>query len=187
AGGMDRLRLLPTAAVRLRPGAVIEEGGFGKGAGLALAVDALRASPEVRSAALDLGGQLAFVGNARREALIADPRRRDRPVLALTVEGGSVSTSGDSERPGHLLDPRSGVPAEDFGSLTVWTVDPLRADCLSTGLFVLGPEQAVAWAAAHPDVEVLALVAEGKGLRALATPGLAGRLRPLVKEIEIEQ
>ena len=185
ASGMDGLRISPSVAVRLREGAVIEEGGFGKGAGLAKAIDALRALPEIRSAVLDLGGQLALVGAGRREVLIADPRRRDRPVLALAVEAGSVSTSSDSERSGHLLDPRTGAPAADFGSLTVWTADPLRADCLSTGLFVLGPERALAWAAARPDVEVLALVSEGERLRALATSGLAGRLRPLVEEIEI--
>jgi hypothetical protein len=33
----------------------------------------------------------------------------------------------------------------------------------------------------------LVLVREGEGLRALATPGLAGRLRPLVEGIEIRQ
>ncbi|HEX5760581.1 MAG TPA: FAD:protein FMN transferase [Thermoanaerobaculia bacterium] len=187
AGGMDGLRVSPSAAVRLRDGAVIEEGGFGKGAGLAAALDVLSSLPGIRSAVLDLGGQLALLGAGRREVLIADPRRRDRPVLALAVEAGSVSTSSDSERPGHLLDPRTGAPAADFGSLTVWTADPLRADCLSTGLFVLGPERALEWAAARPDVEVLALVREGERLRALATPGLAGRLRPLVEGIEVRQ
>ncbi len=187
AGGFDGLRLAPAAAVRLRAGAVIEEGGFGKGAGLAAALDALASLPGIRSAVLDLGGQLAFVGAGRREVLIADPRRRDRPVLALAVEAGSVSTSSDSERPGHLLDPRTGEPAADFGSLTVWAADPLRADCLSTGLFVLGPERALEWAAARPEVEVLALVREGERLRAVATPGLAGRLRLLVEGIEIQQ
>ncbi len=187
ASGLDGLRISTSAAVRRREGAVIEEGAFGKGAGLAAALDVLSSLPGIRSAVLDLGGQLAFLGAGRREVLIADPRRRDRPVLALAVEAGSVSTSSDSERPGHLLDPRTGEPAADFGSLTVWAADPLRADCLSTGLFVLGPEQALEWAAARTDVEVLALVSAGGRLRALATPGLAGRLRPLVEEIEIRQ
>ena len=136
-----------------RPGAVIEEGGFGKGAGLAAALDVLSPRPGVRSAVLDLGGQLALVGAGRREVLIADPRRRDRPSWRSPSRPVSVSatSSGLRERPGHLLDPRTGEPAADFGSLTVWTADPLRADCLSTGLFVLGPERALAWAAARPE------------------------------------
>jgi thiamine biosynthesis lipoprotein len=115
-------------------------------------------------------------------------------VAELSIEGGSVSTSGNGERGivvegerlGHILDPRTGAPAPDFGSLTVWTADPLRADCLSTGLYVLGPEWALAWAAAHPGVEVLVLRTDGGQLRALASPGLRGRLRSLDPELEIE-
>jgi thiamine biosynthesis lipoprotein len=147
-------------------------------------VDAVRIRDHEAS---DEGGRGDTMGFRPVEEAASDPRRRDRPVLALAVEAGSVSTSSDSERPGHLLDPRTGAPAADFGSLTVWTADPLRADCLSTGLFVLGPERALAWAAARPEVEVLALVSEGERLRALATSGLAGRLRPLVEGIEIRQ
>jgi thiamine biosynthesis lipoprotein len=203
AGGMDGLALLarrsdgatPAAAVRRRAGLVLEEGGFGKGAGLAAALAALAGAPGVTGATLDLGGQLAFLGDARREVLIADPRRRDRAVLKLAVAGGSVSTSGNGERGtvvagrriGHLLDPRSGAPAPDFGSLTVWTADPLRADCLSTGLYVLGPEKALGWAAEHPGVHVLALLVEDGGrLRALASPELRGRLAPLAAGVTID-
>jgi thiamine biosynthesis lipoprotein len=191
--GLDPLsrRQVTAVAVRERAGVIVDEGGFGKGAGLAAALTALAKAPGVTAATLDLGGQLAFLGGGRREVLVADPRRRDRPVVALTVEGGSVSTSGNGERGmlvagrrvGHLLDPRRGAPAPDFGSLTVWTADPLRADCLSTGLFVLGPEAALAWAAAHPGVEVLAVVVENGRLGALASPGLAGRLTPLVAHV----
>ncbi len=204
AGGMEGLDLLPapaagaarpaTAAVRRRPGLVLDEGGFGKGAGLAAALATLAAASGVTGATLDLGGQLAFLGGERQEVLIADPQRRDRAVLSLTVAGGSVSTSGNGERGmvaggrriGHLLDPHSGMPAPDFGSLTVWTADPLRADCLSTGLYVLGPEKALAWAAERPGAYVLALVVEDDGLRALASPELHGRLAPRVPGVTID-
>ncbi len=204
AGGMEGLALFsaaggassgaPAFAVRRRDGVVLDEGGFGKGAGLAAALAALATAPGVRGAALDLGGQLAFLGDERHEVVVADPRRRDRPALALAVEGGSVSSSGNGERGltvggrrvGHLLDPRRGEPAPDFGSLTVWTADPLRADCLSTGLYVLGPEAAAAWASARGGVEAVALVVGSGALRAVASPGLAGRLRPLAEEVTIE-
>jgi thiamine biosynthesis lipoprotein len=155
------------------------------------ALDALRRDGVAR-ASLDLGGQVAVLGGW--EIPVADPRHRDRSVAVLKVDGGSVSTSGNGERGivvegkrlGHILDPRTGAPAPDFGSLTVWTADPLRADCLSTGLYVLGPERALAWAAAHPGVEVLVLRTEGDRLRALASPGLRGRLKPLDSEMKIE-
>jgi FAD:protein FMN transferase len=179
-------------AVRQRAGLILEEGGFGKGAGLGNALAVLR-GPGISRVALDFGGQVAVLGGGWTIP-VADPRRRDRSVIALSIDGGSVSTSGNSERGiavagrrlGHVLDPRTGEPAPDFGSLTVWTADPLRADCLSTGLYVLGPERALAWAAAHPGVEVLVLRPAGSRLQALASPGLKGRLKTLVPEVEID-
>lgn len=191
AGGVAGLRLSGGTAVRERPGLILEEGGFGKGAGLADALSALAAAGVTR-ASLDLGGQVAVLGGGWTVP-VADPRERDRPALELAVDGGSVSTSGNGERGivvegrrlGHILDPRTGEPAPDFGSLTVWTADPLRADCLSTGLYVLGPAGALAWAAAHPGVEVLVLQPAGEGLQALASPGLRGRLVALDSKVEI--
>jgi FAD:protein FMN transferase len=185
------LLLAGGTAVRRRPGLILEEGGFGKGAGLGNALDAVPGQGVFR-ASLDLGGQVAVLGGDWTIP-VADPRHRDREVIALAIDSGSVSTSGNGERGievagrrlGHILDPRTGEPAPDFGSLTVWTADPLWADCLSTGLYVLGPERALAWAATHPGVEVLILRTAGSQLRALASLGLKGRLKPLVPEVEI--
>lgn len=197
ASGMDGLAMSNGTATRRRADTVLEEGGWGKGAGLAGAIEALSAEPAVSRAMLDLGGQVAVFSRGSAPAawkiLVADPRRRDRIVAELMIDGGSLSTSGNGERGivaggrklGHILDPRTGAPAPDFGSLTVWTADPLRADCLSTGLYVLGPEAALAWAAAHPGVEVLALRPRAGGLEAFATPGLAGRLTALDPAVRV--
>jgi len=193
ASRMEGLRLALGVAIRERPDLLLEEGGFGKGAGLKDALTVLQGA-HVARASLDLGGQVAVLGGGWIVP-VADPRQRDRAVMALAIDGGSVSTSGNSERGivvegrrlGHILDPRTGAPARDFGSLTVWTADPLRADCLSTGLYVLGPERALQWAAAHPGVEVLVLQPDGDRLRALASPGLKGRLKTLDANVEIDE
>jgi FAD:protein FMN transferase len=189
---LSGLLLEADAAVRRRSGLILEEGGFGKGAGLGNALAALP-GPGVFRASLDLGGQVAVLGGGWTVP-VADPRHRDRAVIALAIDGGSVSTSGNSERGievagrrlGHILDPRTGAPAPDIGSVTVWTADPLRADCLSTGLYVLGPERAMVWAGAHPGVEVLIVRPAGSRLRALASPGFKGRLQALVPEVTID-
>jgi thiamine biosynthesis lipoprotein len=181
-------------AMRRRPGLLVEEGAWGKGSGLADALAALAAVPGVVRTSLDLGGQVAVSGPGVWQVPVADPRRRDRSVAVLSIDGGSVSTSGNSERGitvaghklGHLLDPRTGEPAPDFGSLTVWTADPLRADCLSTGLYILGPERALEWAASHPGVEVLVLRPRGRRLEALASPGLRGRLKASTPEMDVQ-
>jgi FAD:protein FMN transferase len=175
-------------AVRRRPGLTLEEGGFGKGAGLGDAIETL-SDLGIRRASLDLGGQVAVLGGGWTVPVAHPryPRSRDRLAVTLAIDGNSErGIEIEGRKLGHILDPRTGEPAPDFGSLTVWTADPLRADCLSTGLYVLGPERALAWAAAHPGVEVLVLRPEGSRLRALASPGLRERIRTLDPEVEID-
>ncbi len=202
ATGYPQLELAGRSAVRRQPGLIIEEGGWGKGAALRDALAALTATPAAGGASralLDLGGQVAVwsaaAGGAAWTVDVADPRRRERPVIAVRLDRGSLSTSGNSERAvevggrryGHLLDPRSGRPAPDVGSVTVWAADPLVADCLSTGLFVMGAERALSWAAAHPEIEVLILTPANGRLVARASRGLRGRLTMLTADVILER
>ncbi len=182
------LALDATRAVRLDERLCLEEGGFGKGAGLDAALLALESTTAVR-ATLDLGGQVAWfrrsppAGAGATEPLeIADPRDRARAIAALRTARVSAATSGNSEharvvdgrRIGHLLDPRTGESAPDFGSVTVLADRALDADCLSTGLFVLGPERALQFAASHPEIDVVVVEVRGDGgLRLRASAGVA--------------
>lgn len=196
AGGFAAFELEGRRAVRHHPLASIEEGGFGKGLGLDEALRALLAAGATE-ARLDLGGQVLIHGRAQ-EVLLADPDRRERPVLALTLDSGSLATSGNAERGivvagqrrGHLLDPVRGEPAPDFGSLSVWAGDATTADALSTGLYVMGPERALAWHAARSvgtaPLELVLLLRGPAGPRAVITPGLRARVRALVPELAVE-
>ena len=120
AAGLGALELDGERAVRRDAALVLEEGGFGKGAGLDAALRALTKTGAVR-ATLDLGGQLAVLGEPGPEGFVvavAHPDERDRNVLRVTIDAGSIATSGnteraievDGERHGHLLDPRTGRP-----------------------------------------------------------------------------
>src|SRR5262245_43231276 len=194
-GGFAAFELDGRRAVRRHPLARIEEGGFGKGLALDEALAALHAAGG-EEALLDLGGQFLLYGEPR-EIRLADPDHRERPVLALTLANGSLATSGNGERGivvagerrGHLLDPRTGEPAPDFGSLSVWAPGALAADCLSK-LYVLGPERALDWHAAQPaegrSCELVLLVRGEAGLRAFVTAGLREHARPLVPGLVIE-
>lgn len=181
---MAALQLDGTTAVRTRAALRIEEGGFGKGIGLDEAVAAAARSGATR-AVIDLGGQIAVLGSADQAFAVADPRDRMHPVLEVVVDHGSLATSAASERGitvagrpfGHVLDPRTGRPAPDFGSVTVWATDAVTADALSTALFVLGPDRALAFAAEHPGVEAIVLErVRGEGWVARASAGLVGRV-----------
>lgn len=185
-------------AVRNNDAVRIEEGGFGKGAALAEALKLARERAPEAAVRLDLGGQLAWTGQRSAVAVgIADPRKREREVLEIVLDlmEGSIATSSnaeravtvDGERLGHLLDPRTGRPAPDFGSATSIGPSPVLADCRATGLFVLGPEAArrkIGGAESQGD-NVL-LVVEGDRLRALVSPRLGARVRALVPELTIE-
>jgi FAD:protein FMN transferase len=128
----------------------IDEGAWGKGWALDKAAAAMREAGAV-SGVLDLGGQILAFGK-ETSVDVADPVARTTTVATLRLKDASASTSGNSERSvvvdgrriGHLLDPRTGEPAPDFGSVTVVAPTGFVADVLSTAFFVLGPENGLA-------------------------------------------
>lgn len=169
---MGEARARRTAGVRL------DAGAFGKGAALRSAATALR-SAGLDWALLDFGGQLTIWSrdpDDRWSIGIADPEHRDRTALRLRVASASVATTGaseravnvDGERLGHVIDPRTAAPVPAWGSVTVVTADPLAADVLSTALFVLGRDAALAWTpggvARAPGVLVLESAAGGPAM-----------------------
>jgi thiamine biosynthesis lipoprotein len=77
---------------------------------------------------------------------IADPRDKNVVISWLAVHDISVVTSGNYEkfmtvngkRYGHIVDPRTGYPADHIGSVTIVSPDAELSDALATGVFVLG-------------------------------------------------
>lgn len=121
-------------------GGAIDAGGFGKGEALDRAVVELKRRGVV-AARLNFGGQISVLGARFGDVSIAEPRAGSRRELcAFRTEDGSVSTSGVSEKLGHIVDPRTGEAAAFTGSVTVVADNGLRADALSTALFVLGAD-----------------------------------------------
>ena len=182
--GWDRIELRGETLFKRGP-VILEEGGFGKGVGLDRALRAAREAG-AGDVELDLGGQILTTAAAGIYG-VAHPDDRDRIVLEIATSAGSLATSGNGERGivaggvprGHLLDPATGRPAPDWGSLTVWAPTAGEADALSTGLYVLGPERALAFAAEDRGVEVLVLERTSGEIRGRASAGLVDRIRSL--------
>jgi thiamine biosynthesis lipoprotein len=75
---------------------------------------------------------------------IRHPRRDGALIDSLRVSNQAVCTSGDYERPGHILDPANRQPASAVASATVVAPSAMLADALATAAFVLGPSEGIA-------------------------------------------
>lgn len=171
--GMQHLNLSGCQVARLLD-VRIDPGAFGKGEALDRVFHA--AAPRNSGPWLiDFGGQVLVHGQPPGKEFweidLAHPLERNRPLLRLHLVSGSLATSGGSERDlqvgsariGHILDPRTGFPAKYRGSVAVWHPSALVADILSTALYVMGPEDGLAWAEAR-DLAVCFMVVDDSEL-----------------------
>lgn len=181
ASGSGAFAIDPSSgtAVRARPHAWLDAGAFGKGAALR-EVEIALAGDGIQRALVDLGGQVLALSDDEEgwSFEVAHPLRRNEPTIPLRLVNVSAATSGASERPGHLLDPRNGRPAADWGSVTVVDPDPLVADILSTALYVMGPEDGLAWALGADEIAALFLTVESDRVSARWTPSMARWMGP---------
>ncbi|HZE90071.1 MAG TPA: FAD:protein FMN transferase [Verrucomicrobiae bacterium] len=182
--GSQKLALDPAGATArfLAVGMKLDPGAIGKG----YALDAAARILERRGVAwglIDFGGQISVVGagldGCGVEIAVASLGRDEPATRTLWLSGGSASTSGNDERGlivggrplGHILDPRTGLPAAGAISVTVVAKSATVADALSTALFVLGPGRGEAVARRFGAEALFTVSADGGGTRALATPG----------------
>ena len=129
----------------LRP-LILDLGAVAKG----LAVDTAAHELEpFRDFAIDAGGDLYMGGfNPQGTAWSVGIRhpRRDRELIdSLRVSNQAVCTSGDYERPHHLVDPRTGTTCHSVASATVVAGSAMLADAMATAAFVLGPAEGIAF------------------------------------------
>ena len=129
----------------------LDFGAYGKGYGIAQAMQRLK-QLGVHDAILNAGGDLSAMGrhlDRPWRVAIRHPRR-EGALASLELHGEeSVFTSGDYERAftyqgkhyHHIIDPRTGRPAQGTESVTVIDADPTRADAAATALFVAGPAE----------------------------------------------
>jgi FAD:protein FMN transferase len=171
---------------RVERGAAVDLGGIGKGYAAQRALAAMRdASPGLRGAIVDLGGDLAIWGTPPLPGPwrigIDDPRGGSAGVLVLP-DGGGIATSGrDVRRFGpqrtlhHLIDPATGEPAQAGPlAVTVVAASAAEAEAHATALAVSSFDQASAHVAATPGIAALWIPAYGASVPLGALP-LAGR------------
>ncbi len=158
-----------------RPGIVINLGSIGKGYAIDRAVKLVRdhfwpTSALVhggRSSLFALGSPPGRFGD-RWEVALRNPFRPETPLGMLRIRNRGMGTSGSSFQRfeaggrvfGHILDPRTGEPAEGPASVTVLAPSAAEADALSTAFYLLGPDAASEIVRARPEVSAV-FVEEG--------------------------
>lgn len=156
--GYEKLSLSADGTLtRTHPQTMLDLGAIGKG----YAIDRLLAylnSTDIAGGLISFGGNVAVFGQKQSgepyRIGVRDPSRTSEVLGYVQLDAGVISVSGDyeryvtigGERYHHILDPATGYPTDNgLHSVAVICEDASLADALSTALFVMGAERAMAF------------------------------------------
>jgi thiamine biosynthesis lipoprotein len=167
---LDGLTLTAT-----NPAVRIDLGGYAKGYALDLAAEYLRGQG-VKNALINIGGNVMALGDKGGQPWkvgIQHPRRAGALAVLELHDGEAIGTSGDyqrffevdGKRYCHLIDPRTGWPADQTQAVTVIAHGPhagTLSDVASKPLFIAGPVDWRRLAAKMGITEALFVAADGR-------------------------
>lgn len=177
----DRGRTVRLATAGMR----INLGGIGKG----YAVDAAAAVLRQRGFGdniVQAGGDLMLSGSKGGQPWmtgIRDPRGAAGDYFAVCpVVDHAFSTAGDYERSfilsgkryHHIIDPRTGYPAQGARSVTIYARDATTADGLDDAVLILGPDKGLKLIEQLPDVGAVIVTRDNQ---VVISPRLRGRVQ----------
>jgi hypothetical protein len=158
------------------------------------AADAALASGNVSGVVVNIGGDLVVRGNISEPVHVSDPlsdAENGVPIARLVVRDRAIATSGNYRRGvdiqgrhySHIVDPRTGQPADRILSATVIARNPVDAGALATSFSVMDPVDSRKLASSMPGVEFLLVQKDGShvesvGWRHLAAPAMDLALAP---------
>ncbi len=188
--GMRHVALDPeTRSVRYRrPGLEINLGSIGKGYALDRAAAILRERGNLPGALLHGGHSSVYAigtepGDERGWAVgLSHPWDPSRRIALLRLRDRALGTSAATHRHlehegrklGHVLDPRTGWPAEGIALASAVAPSAAEADALATAFYILGTDWTRAYCDARPDIGAV-LLREGE-----SAPVVVGLARQLV-------
>jgi FAD:protein FMN transferase len=160
----------------LKPDLELNLGAIGKGYALDCCAQ-LMAREEIDSFLIH-GGQSSVLARGSRESgeveqrcgwnvSLRHPLRPERKLADFWLRDQSLGTSGSAaqsfhyqgKRLGHILDPRTGRPAENVLSSTVVTESAALSDALATAFYVMGAEAALAYCRDRPHIATMIVTA----------------------------
>ncbi len=156
--GADKLSFDGKAKLtKMANGVKIDLGGAAKGYAGDVAIKVLEGY-DISGAVVDLGGNITCIGknpNSKNGKWRIGLQKPFAPAGEyddiIEIDEGAVVTSGvyqryfekDGKRYHHIIDPKTGYPAEkDYSSVTIVADSSLYADCLATACYILGKDNA---------------------------------------------
>jgi len=157
-------------------GSAADLGGIAKGYAVDRAVATLR-NHGVDRAVINAGGEIYALGAPKDQAGweigIQHPTRPRELAGRIIVANKAIATSGNYEwraqskntnkKFGHLIDPSTGDMTEPMLSATVVTDSTMKADALSTAVFLMGYGKAEEFIASQKNVGGALILPQGKG------------------------
>jgi thiamine biosynthesis lipoprotein len=153
--------------IMIKKGIDIDLGGIAKGYATDQAIAVLQ-KEGIHTALVNSGGDIRVIGDREWHVGLKDPRGT-AILAAIKVKNRAVVTSGDYERffikenkrYHHILDPRTGYPADLCQSVTVIAPTATDAVALAKGIFVAGPVKGMLIAASRPKTETIIIDNQG--------------------------
>lgn len=188
--GYGKVKLAGGKVVKSDPRIMLTCSAIAKGFGTD-AVARLFDRKGIRNYMVDIGGEVVVKGESPKMA----PWRIgiNKPVddslsvnqdlqIVLQITDGGMATSGnyrnyyykDGKKYAHTIDPRTGYPVQhSILSATVIASDCMSADAYATAFMVMGLEEAEAFAATRPQIDVYFIYSGEKGeLKTYYTKGM---------------
>ena len=135
---------------------------------------------------LNIGGDIVVRGTHTEQIQVSGPKadaENDAPIAKVMVSNKTVATSGNYRRGelvngqwrSHIVDPRTGLPADKIISATVIADNATDAGALATAFNILTPEESKTLAASIPHTEFMIITRKGEriesnGWKALEIP-----------------
>lgn len=157
-----------------QPGVSVDLGGIGKGYAIDRAWQTLK-DQGIEKALINAGGNIRCLGTRAdgKPWRIGIRHPRQEGILGvIEVTEKAVATSGDYERYfvkdgiryHHILDPRTGKPAQGCQSVTILAPTAEMADALSTSVFLMGVDAGMRFIETQEGVDAMIVGNDGKAV-----------------------
>ncbi len=173
--GMERIEVSRNSIAFAKEGMGITLDGIAKGFIADETAEFLRASG-VRHALVNAGGDIRGIGGREEgkpwRIAVRDPEHEEQYACVINITDGAVATSGnyevyfDKEKTfHHIVDPGSGKSPRAEQSASIYCDVAMRADALSTTIFVMNPRKGIEFLNTLPNIEGFVITAEGDKAR----------------------